>query len=148
MTLSTFNVFQDGTVRCWDWKEGRLLDTVMCSKSAGGDVPEAVTGLCCSEHGSPPIVVASLERCVCVCVCVCVCDDKSISPHLPFSSPILLVFTLSSDGKLTQCSEATITLATPPLSLTFDWSDRLWVCLLHQPEPLLCYHYHGNKVIQ
>ena len=58
----------------------------------------------------------------------------------------LLLFDLSSEGKLTCChgDDSVLSLATPPWSLTFDWSDRLWVCLPHPAEPLLCYKFDGS----
>ena len=59
----------------------------------------------------------------------------------------LLLFDLSSEGKLTRChgDDAVLSLAAPPWSLAFDWSDRLWVCLPHPAEPLLCYRLDGSR---
>ena len=59
----------------------------------------------------------------------------------------LLLFDLSSEGKLTRChgDDAVLSLTAPPWSLAFDWSDRLWVCLPHPAEPLLCYRLDGSR---
>ena len=60
---------QDGTLKCWEWQRGKLLDTVPCSKtdaahSAGGD-PKVLTQLCCSKScdtsGRSKVIIAMEE---------------------------------------------------------------------------------------
>lgn len=64
---------QDGTVKVWQWLEGRQLSSTQVGKELGGGgreggagegvtrEMEAVTKVCCSSHDQP-LIVASVER--------------------------------------------------------------------------------------
>ena len=55
--------FQDGTLRVWNWLEGRLLHTDVCSQASSDtnqEPPAVVQVVCC--HGDTPVVIALIER--------------------------------------------------------------------------------------
>ena len=57
----SINIFvsQDGTLRAWHWREGKLLDSWKCLGDNGHSM--GVVKVCCSSH-DPPVIVAMVER--------------------------------------------------------------------------------------
>ena len=64
-----------------------------------------------------------------------------------YRCPELIVYSLSFEGTVTPHPCGNLKLDKPPWSCSFDWSDRLWVCLPHDVEPLICYKFKDNQVL-
>ena len=56
------------------------------------------------------------------------------------------LFSLHSDGKLFEASDAVVSLSNPVRNCTLDDSDRLWVCVQNEQEPLQCFRVGNGKV--
>ena len=62
------------------------------------------------------------------------------------SSTDIHLFSLHSDGKLFEASDAVVSLSNPVRNCTLDDSDRLWVCVRNEQEPLQCFRVGNGKV--
>ena len=72
------------------------------------------------------------------CKNVCVCVSRSSE---------LVVLQLSSEGRFKR-SPAVVSLPASPWCCEFDWSDRLWVCLPHEQDPVQCWLFEEGKVCE
>ena len=78
---------------------------------------------------------------------ICGHDNQTLTACIVhYSSAQLVTYSVSADGVLSPYIAGNILLPAVPWDLLFDWSDRLWVCLHQQPEPVLCYQWKDLRV--